>query len=128
MRSPRSAHHPAFFQKLRKPHHISPYTALELLNLSRAYIAIALPGEFNLKTGKLLDALLAAPFGLTKREILEELFPEYETASPKQQRTLEGRTDKLLQRARKRYMAYGVHILWTRNAARFAALPGELCG
>jgi hypothetical protein len=127
-RSPHPTQFPALFLKSGKARKKAPYTPPELLNLSRAYIALALPGEFNLKTGQLLDALLTAPFGLTKREILEKLFPEYQTASPKLQRTLECRTDKILQRARKRYTAYGVHIHWTRNVGRFAAHPGELCG
>jgi hypothetical protein len=124
----RSAFSPAVLQRLNRIHKSSANSELALLNLSRAYIALAMPGEFNLKTGQLLEALMAAPLGLTKHEILNRLFPEYPVVSPQMQRTLESRADKLLQRARKRYFPYGIHIHWTRNAQRFSALPRDLCG
>jgi hypothetical protein len=104
--------------------------AKSLLNLNRAQIDCSMPGEFNLKTGVLLDALIASPNGLTKQEILEKIFPEYPAVSFHQQSCLEARIEKIIQRARKRYTQFGILIHWTRNVGRFTAIPttpGNFC-
>ncbi len=94
-----------------------------LLNLSKAHIECAFPGELCLKTGRLLSALIESVDGLTKLELIMTLFPEYEGSSAKQQRSLSCRTDKIIQRARARYRKFGIGIQCTRNIGKFAAVP-----
>lgn len=97
-----------------------------LLALNRAYIDYILPGEFELKTGQLLDILIELDGGASLQNLTKRMFPEYCSVSPKQQLSLSRRTEKILQRARKRYARYGFDIYWSRNLNKFFAVAKAL--
>lgn len=97
--------------------------ATYLIKLAIARLEFLAPSEFNLATGRLLRLLASRNEGIDKQCLLRTFYPDFDNASAVRRRSLETCLNKLIQRARVRYMRFGIDIHFCKVRRHWAVIP-----
>lgn len=94
-----------------------------LIKLALARLEFLAPSEFNLATGRLLRLLASRNEGIEKQCLLRAFYPDFDLASAMRRQSLETCLNKLIQRARTRYIRFGIDIHFCKVRRRWSVIP-----
>ncbi len=89
------------------------------LKLCLTCIEFISPTLLSLKTGALMKLLSEHPDGLTREELLSLFYEEYSSSSFNRQYSLKICLEKIIQRARSDFQAFGLNVTYKKDKKKY---------